>query len=451
MAAALVVLNAACTETRSRPTVPFSGSLAVLSDPPGASIALDGVALPNTTPDTLSGVPSGQHEIELLLSGGSFEAFRWSGEVTVPQEDLGIVEAALQGGCGRDCPFIIDRGRIICRFNGVGDTCASSFFTTMPALQWPGEAEGDFGSGGRLLAAAILEDDAEAQAGDTLATQVFRSAWLGRRPISQSVDGLRQVSEINYWGTEQFVGSSLLGLNVEQTMVAVDSPLVEDILFIHFRVTNISADPLYRFHYPSIPEGGYTLGSLYLGFGLDADVGFPGDDLATFDPDLDLGFIYDGDFNDSEFGAQTDRPALVGVVSLERPTGTAEHIRTLWRSEDDWDDGVRHDFAWRLLAGRLSGADALSDHPDAEIGFVSDELADYRFIHTHGPLRLAPGESVEFAVGLIFAEPVDGAFTSGELVAPGDPTTSNRTILSIAQTLRDLAAQAPEFWDRYRP
>ena len=86
----------------------------------------------------------------------------------------------------------------------------------MPALQWPGEAEGDFGSGGRLLAAAILEDDAEAQAGDTLATQVFRSAWLGRRPISQSVDGLRQVSEINYWGTEQFVGSSLLGLNVEQ-------------------------------------------------------------------------------------------------------------------------------------------------------------------------------------------------------------------------------------------
>lgn len=438
----------ACSD-RSRPTVPLFGDLTVISDPAGAEISIDGVDRDRVTPATLLGVEAGSRVVDLVLNPGSGEVFAWSDSVMVPEEELDTVDALLQGGCARNCPFLLDRSRIQCRVTGRGDTCATVFFDAVSALQWPGSSGGDYGAGGRLLLAGRIEGGE--QAGDTIATQVYDVAWVGRRPVSELTSGRLQMSESEYWGAARYNGESLLGLQVTQTNLVVDSAAVEDVLFVHFVIENVSDDERYRRLYPWVPVGGLTYQSLYVGFGLDADVGSSQDDLGTFDPSLDLSFIYDASFQDSELGEYADRPALVGLVNVEVPASASERRFTMWRSEDDWDDGDRHGFGWRILAGRLNAGDPIDDHPAAEIGHQGSQPDDYRVTETTGPIRLEPGASIELTVALLLAEPVAGTYTPGTVVAPGDPTDPNRLILEIAGDLRTLAAQVPDLWDRYRP
>jgi hypothetical protein len=240
-------------------------------------------------------------------------------------------------------------------------------------------------------------------------------------------------------------------LSVSQTLIAVDSTTVEDVIFVQYEIKNVSDDERYRRFYPWIPEEGYTYESLYVGFGFDVDVGEAVNDFGTFDPALGLSFMYDAFFRDETLGDYSDRPALVGLVTVQPPAGATERTHTLWRHSDDWDDGDRHDFAWRVLAGRLAPGDPIQDHPSPVIGYQGSEPDDYRLTEAFGPLRLAPGETMTYAVAIIIAEPVPGTFTSGIRVSPGDPTDSNRQILDIAANLRALAAQVPALWDRYRP
>lgn len=449
LAFVLVVSAGAACGDRSRPTVPVFGDLTVISDPAGAEITIDDVDLDRVTPATLQGVEAGSRQLDLLLTAGVGEVFVWSDSVTVPEEELDTVDALLQGGCARNCPFLMDQNRIRCRVTGRGDTCATIFFDAASALQWPGSSGGSYGSGGRLLLAGRIGGGA--QQGDTIATQVYDVAWVGRRPVRQQTSGRAQTIEVEYWGAARYNGESLLGLEVKATIVAVDSATVEDVIFLNFVVENISDDERYRRLYPWVPEEGYTYESLYVGFSLDADVGAAEDDLGTFDPGLDLSFIYDAAFQDSELGEYADRPGLAGLVEIEAPVGAAERRFTMWRREDDWDEGDRHGLGWRILAGRLAPSDPIQDHPNAEIGHQGTQPADYRIIETRGPLRLEPGQSINLTVGLVFGEPVAGTFTPGTLVPPGDPTDPDRLILDIAGDLRALAAQVPELWDRYRP
>ena len=446
-----VAILTGCFGERSRPTVTVFGDLFVDSDPAGAEVFVDGRSTQELTPVVLAGVPVGRHDLDLIFSPGPAEFFGFSDTVTVNEELLDSVVVALEGGCSSNCPFLMDEGRFNCRSTGNGDTCASVFFDGVPALEWPAGSGTDYGAGGRLLLAGVLGDDAGAQAGDTVATQIYDVAWIGRRPMSRTTVGKRQVMELEYWGTSRYRSESLQGLLVKQTLVAIDSTEVEDVLFIQFEIENISDNPRYRRIYPWVPEGGYTLESLYVGFGLDADIGGSEQDLGTFDPALNLSFIYDAFFQDEQLGAFAERPALVGLVTVEPPSGAGGRTLTLWRRSDDWDDGDRHAFAWRLLAGRLAAGDPIADHPSAEIGFVSATPNDYRAIEAYGPLQLAPGDKVVMTVALILAEPVADSYTPGVLVSPGDPEDPNRAILTVAGGLRARAAALPSLWDRYRP
>ncbi len=442
------IATAGCND-RSRPTVPVFGDLTVLSDPSGAEIAIDGEILGETTPATLEGVPAGTRFLEMAYVPGPAEIFLWADTVTVPEESIDTVEGALEGGCGENCPFLMDQGRIRCRSTGRGDTCASVFYDAVPALQWPDASGGEYGAGGRLLLAGMIEGGA--QDGDTIAVQVYDLAWVGRSPTRQSTVGRRKVMELEYWGSGRYNGESLVGLEVNQTILAVDSADIQDVLFIHYEVKNVSDDERYRRLYPWVPEGGYTYRSLYVGFGLDADIGSSEDDLGTYDLDLDLAFMYDAFFQDPELGELAERPALVGLVNVEAPAGATERRYTMWRRRDDWDDNDRHDFGWRILAGRLSAGDPIQDHPAEEVGYQGTQPDDYRITRTYGPLRLTPGETLSLTVALVLAEPVAGSYTPGTLVPPGDPTSSSRQILDVAGDLRALAALVPELWDRYRP
>jgi hypothetical protein len=436
---------------RSRPTIPVFGNLAVLSDPAGAQVAVDGRIFEGTTPVTLEGIEAGQRYVELAFVPGPAEFFGWEDTVTVPEEAVDTIRAALEGGCERNCPFLIDRGRIICRSTGNGDTCASVFYDGIEALEWPNAGGGAYGAGGRLLFAGILDENAGALAGDTLSTQLYDVAWTGRQPMVRSSSGNRQQLELEYWGTARYRSESLTGLSVRQTLIAVDSARVNDVLFVRFEIENVSGDERYRRLYPWVPEGGFTYESLYAGFGFDPDVGQSENDLGTFDPSLNLSFMYDAHFQDEALGANAERPALVGLVTVEPPAGASERTFTLWRRVDDWDDGDAHAFAWRLLAGRLAPTDPIADHPSPEIGHAGTTPNDYRLTEAYGPLRLGPGDTATLTVALLFADPVAGTYTPGILVPPGDPTDMNRQILAVADSLRALAEQVPELWNRYRP
>lgn len=446
--------SAGCFEERDRPTIPIFGSLKVESDPGGAEIFIDGQSLGVVTPVTVDMVPAGEHLLELILGGGTEEVFSFSDSIVVPEEALDSVSGALQGGCLVNCPFLLARGRVDCRFTNGGDTCASVFFEDDPALEWPAGSGADYGAGGRLLIAGIVDSDGGSLAGDTLAMPVYTGgAWIGRRPISRDPSTRRQEFGIDYWARSSFAGQFLQGLSVHQTVIAVDSSRVEDVILIGFEITNNSADELYRRLFPWIPEGGFTLRDVYLGFGLDADIGATDDDLGTFDPSLDLAFLYDADFQDSQLPVDfRDRPALVGVATIQPPTGAAGRTLTFWSLGNDWDDGAgEYPFAWRLLSGQLAPGDPLTDHPSGQIGHQPVDPGDYRMIDAYGPLTLAPGQSTELVVAILLAEPVAGTFTPGTLLAPGNPTNTSRPILDVAADLRALAGQLSEFWIRYRP
>ena len=437
---------------RDRPTSPVYGDLAVISDPPGAFVAVDGLVFTETTPTVLEGIDAGLRYVELGYEPGPVEYFGWEDTVTVPVDGLDTLDAALVGGCWRNCPFLMDAGRIACRATGHGDTCASVYYDNVSALEWPGsDSDTDYGGGGRLLLAGIFDASAGEQAGDTISTQVYDEAWVGRQPISRSSSGSRQVMQIEYWGHARYWTETIQGLSVTETLIAVDSATVEDVIFVQFEIENVSNDERYRRFYPWIPEEGYTYESLYVGFGFDVDVGEAVNDLGTFDPALGLSFMYDAFFRDETLGDYADRPALVGLVTVQPPAGATERTHTLWRHADDWDDGDRHDFAWRLLAGRLAPGDPIQDHPSPVIGYQGSEPDDYRLTEAFGPLRLAPGETITYAVAILLAEPVPGTYTPGIRVSPGDPTNPNRQILTIADNLRALAAQVPALWERYRP
>jgi len=437
---------------RDRPTSPVYGNLAVNSDPSGALIGVDGSIFEETTPAVLEGIEAGLRYVELGYEASSVEFFGWEDTVTVPVEGLDTIDAALVGGCWRNCPFLMDAGRVVCRATNHGDTCASVYYDNVSALEWPGnDSNTDYGGGGRLLLAGMFDASAGAQAGDTISTQVYDEAWVGRRPMSQSSNGSRQVMQLEYWGHSRYRTETIQGLSVTETLIAVDSATVEDVLFIRFEIENVSNDERYRRFYPWIPEEGYTYESLYVGFGFDVDVGDSDSDLGTFDPALGLSFMYDAYFMDAALGDYSNRPALVGLVTVEPPAGATERTHTFWRHVDDWDDADRHDFAWRLLAGRLAPGDPIQDHPSPVIGYQGTEPTDYRLTEAFGPLRLAPGETITYAVAILLAEPVPGTYTPGTMVPPGDPTDPNRQILVIADNLRALAAQVPALWDRYRP
>ncbi len=104
-----------------------------------------------------------------------------------------------------------------------------------------------------------------------------------------------------------------------------------------------------------------------------------------------------------------------------------------------------------MLAGQLAPGDPIDDHRSPDIGHAPDQPNDYRLTEGHGPLRLAPGESLTLTVALVLAEPAPGTFTPGNRVPPGDPEDAGRAILDVAADLQSLAAELPDLWNRFRP
>jgi hypothetical protein len=189
----------------------------------------------------------------------------------------------------------------------------------------------------------------------------------------------------------------------------------------------------------SIPDEGYTLDSLFAGFGADMDVASAGANYCTVNLPFALGYCYEHTFG-QEPGWQFD-PGIfgspffpgngfVGVKYLRSPTGPGEIqlFSNTVNSATGFRDPLDVFALFRYLSGNVSAA--AGDQPCNQgnqlltrICFINPTFADARFYQSSTALRLAPGEFGSIVVAYIFAAPVaiPGFAPPVADVPPGNP------------------------------
>lgn len=445
-----------CELERGRLTPPVFGQLDVRSDPSGAVILIDGASTGMVTPALLDR-SAGRHRLRLQFTSALGEVFLWEHEVVVPETTIVVVDAALVGGCPRNCPVRLRANRVGCVVTGWGDFCSTVFNPNRPRDNaWPVTSPNELVAGLRLQVGAVVAPDAPAFAGDTVASLVYAQTWVGRSPISVTSEAAGQVAAFRYWSDPgpTLTRLPLVGIEVEQRVIAPDLPELADVLYFRFRLRNVTADARFRAWHPEVPEDGLRYEGVYAGMSLDADVGDADDDVGTYLPGSQVAFIYDLNLRDSALvSGFANGPPLVGLTVTESPGSAVRRAVSLWRIREDWERGAGTadddlDLGYRLLTAQLQAADPFVDcsGPGDEVGACSDEPADYRISLTAGPVTLAPADSAVFAVALVFAEPVAGTFVSGTPLPPGNPGVSGRPIEAVADSLSARALRAKSLW-----
>jgi hypothetical protein len=277
---------------------------------------------------------------------------------------------------------------------------------------------------------------------DTLALGIYDFSYLAGRPapqVSSTPDAfsLRQ----SFWVVPPAAviavnAPSVRGIEVEEEVIG---NAASDVVFLKLTFRNITNSIPYQAVDPFVPSAGIRYDSVYVGFGLDPDIGDADDDMVAYEPGLDLVYAYDHNFQEPTFSSvAADRPALVGLKILSAPTAATLRVLNSWPSTSDWAAGQNSE---RSGWGVLSGARAvlLPDAPGRQVGHLPQNANDYRMSVSAGPLTLAPGATVSITVAVIIVPPVQGSFTSGQVVDPG---TANMQSIAAAlfERVRGLVA-----------
>lgn len=193
-----------------------------------------------------------------------------------------------------------------------------------------------------------------------------------------------------------------------------------------------------------LPDGGYTINSMFAAFAADMDVGDAGSNYASVNLPFALGYTYDHGFTQAP--GWTFDPSLfsspffpgagfIGVKYLKSPTG-AGAIQLFGNTVNGTPfAGAVNDprdvpQLYRYLSGTLSPATGdqacnTGNPTITRICFVNNtSAADMRFFQSSTPLSLAPGQSGSIVVAYIFAAPVAIGSCVGNCgdVKPGDAT-----------------------------
>lgn len=261
-----------------------------------------------------------------------------------------------------------------------------------------------------------------------------------------------------------------MGLNVQAEAFAVASLAngLRPTTLYRYRLTNRSEQPL---------------DSAYVALFVDVDLGDPGDDFVGSDTTLDMGFVYNGEEADDEYGV----PPALGVQVLRGPVGLPNE-----RGDDE--DGTADEEDERLgmsvflripppdplpdppcqftpraardyMQGRLCGGDIATEGGNGTTGegpvttfffagdpvagqFWSEENTDgegtrsepggRRFVVSTGPFRLEVGETEEIVFAIPFAQGTDRLDSVAEL----------RTAARYVRNAYDMGFFEPE---RVRP
>jgi hypothetical protein len=195
-----------------------------------------------------------------------------------------------------------------------------------------------------------------------------------------------------------------------------------------------------------IPDGGYTISSLFAAFGADMDVAESGANFASVNVPFSLGYTYELTFSPAEgwtFDPGVFSPpffagsGFVGVKYLKSPVDpvSGEEVGlTLFSNTINggaFDDAQNGTQLYRYLSNNISVAagDAACNTGDpraTKICYINNgQEDDMRFFQASGPLELAPGAFGSIVVAYIFAAPVSVGACVGPgtcSLKPGDPT-----------------------------
>lgn len=439
----LAVLAAASCREPDGPVGPAGGSKAyVNSDPAGGEISVDGESTGRITPDTIRGL-IGRHDITVQLD--TFDtSYGFTARVFLGETDsVTVIDGPLVMRCGDAVCWAsqfrhYSANRVRFASNPVGSLFLES--GRSDGVIWPSLTNNSYASGGIVGFAGIMDGT------DTVALGMYDHHYLAGRPvpaIEQATDrfDLTQTTWI-LPPSSALQRRTARGIAIREHVIALSA--VDDVVVLRLVFRNITNERLYAALDPTVPAGGVVFDKVWIGYLLDPDVGDPIDDQLSYEPDLNLAFAYDSNFDETNFGGGFNRaPGLIGLRMFDVPAG-ATVIVNGWTSQgtgsQDWSAGqVSETIGWGMLSGiRPFGP----DHPSPRIGHLPPAAGDVRISVSAGPLRLAPGDSVAVSIAVVLAEPVPGGFSPGAELAPGDPLDRTRALYAVAGNLFERAVAA---------
>lgn len=240
-----------------------------------------------------------------------------------------------------------------------------------------------------------------------------------------------------------------LGVEVKQTVFGFtrENPL-GNIFFFRYRIYN---------------KGGKTIDSMYISLWADPDLGTAGDDLVGCDTVLSLGYVYNADNDDGQYGS---RPPALGFDFFQGPlqfTGNAEDTALMWDftrfpgyrnlgmvSFNKYINGTDPD-SYEQSYGFMRGLTKQGNpyvnpttgqvttfvhtgDPVTGTGDLDVAPADRRWMQSTGPITFAPGDSTEVLAAVVIGQ--------------GGDRLSSISVLKyydqFAQTAYDIEFQIPE-------
>jgi hypothetical protein len=439
VAGVAAIAFSACSESDS----PFSPGnntrVEVSSDPEGAAIFLNGTNTGKVTTDLLRDLAINRvHEILVRLDRDNV-AYGYRAQVEVANDSLHRVLGPLLMRCTSEvCSIQNHRYHTLGNMRVATNPNGALFYYdgNGSGLLYPTGSSNAYAAMGMPLVSMV------AGGSDTLALGIYDRDYLAGRPapqVTQAPD--RYTMQQSFWivpptGVIVGLGPTVRGIEVEEQLIATTA--TNDVAFVKLTFRNITNRPSYKAADPIVPSGGLTFTSVYVGFGLDADIGVATDDAIPYDPALDMVYSYDMNLEDGAFGTGfTDRPALVGLRLLAAPAGAPVKVLNAWPAGVDWSGGDPSErIGWGVMSGTRS---VMPDLPGQQLGHAPTTPGDYRMSVSAGPLTLNPGAEASIVVAIVVALPVQGTYMSGQLISPGDPTVADRQIARVAA---DLLAKA---------
>jgi hypothetical protein len=419
-----------------------TGQLQVFSDPPNARVFIDSNPTNFVTPDTIFDI-SGAHDVFAVLDSAGAE-YTYFEHVNI----RGIEPYVMSGPLTANCKVANTNQQACYARNRLGYQAGNMTFS----LNVTGAMLTDDGNGKGLLWPATSNDSyvstamplISAKVGDKpVALGMYDIPSLEGRPVLSATNiGNALESDQRSWivplAASQAI-TTMRGIEVRE-QVLID-PSVPDVALIKLTYRNITNSPSYQkldTRAATFGAEGLTYNSVYLGFGIDPDIGTATDDAVTYDPALHGVFAYDANFADPQLG--DGQPGMIGLRMLSAPSGAPIILGNYQGSGGDWHAGeITETNGWGVMSGTATYA---PDDPDPAIGTLVANAGDVRMFVSAGPYALRPAEEITIVVAIALARPVTGTFTPGTTIAPGDPHDATRPIMATAASLHQKLTDA---------
>ena len=403
------------------------------SEPAGARITVDNRETGQITPDTVP-LRRGDRTIELQLdSAGLTYDYRFvlqveqSDSVVEVEVPVGLQCVTPDGACFQAARR--ERAAAGLRFATSGVGSLFHWGGAGSGIFWPAASSNSYASSGMPVFAGIAD-------GSPLALGMYDQPMLVGRPapVVTQTGGLFRLQQ-HAWvlppPSALVDPATVRGILIEQEVIG--DAAVDGVLVVRLTFRNVSDDPLVHLYAPFIPPAAVTWTDAWIGFALDPDIGTATDDWLSYDPALNMVFAYDADFEAPFAGVHAGQPGLLGLSVLEAPAGTDVVLNSWYQGFDWWAGRPGEESGYGMLSGTSVFA---PDHQDRQVGHMPPTTGDLRMSVTAGPLTLAPGAEARIVIAVAIAPPVTGTFTSGVVMAPGDPFDTSRPLYQAAADLR---------------